>query len=56
MYLYASFYVSGMNKHIEDFLVLFVLSNQGKKKFTSENDSTHLRPSVETQITGLQAL
>lgn len=42
MDLYASFYVSGMNKHIEDFLVLFFLSDQGKKKITNEKDSTHL--------------
>lgn len=42
MHLYASFYTSGMNKHTEDFLVLFVLSDQGKKKFTNEKDSTHL--------------
>lgn len=31
MYLCVSFYVTGMNKHTEDFLVLFVLSDQGKK-------------------------
>lgn len=31
MYLYVSFYISGVNKRIEDFLVLFVLSDQGKK-------------------------
>lgn len=42
MYLCVSFYVTGMNKHTEDVLVLFVLSDQGKKKSTDEKDSTHL--------------
>lgn len=52
MYLYTSFYLSGMNKHIEDFLVLLKWS---RKKENHQWERLHPsdRFSIETQITGL---